>query len=49
MNFCAGGIEGSEHESALLAAKRELQEETGYVSRSLETYIYHSQQSYHSG
>ena len=26
--FCAGGIEGDEKDSALLAAKRELQEET---------------------
>ena len=30
--FCAGGIERDEKDSALLAAKRELQEETGYVS-----------------
>ena len=30
--FCAGGIEGDEKDSALLAAKRELEEETGYVS-----------------
>lgn len=30
--FCAGGIEGDEKDSALLAAKRELEEETGFVS-----------------
>ena len=35
--FCAGGIEGNEHESALLAAKRELQEETG-LENSVKLY-----------
>ena len=34
--FCAGGIEGDEKDSALLAAKRELEEETGYRAKSIK-------------